>query len=171
MNGTRYAQSIIRSAQRRAWPTPVTEPPLFKVLDSDTGIERTEELLLTGSFVWDDDDWLRNHQIGLSYASYNPQTCRFERCLLSYENYKVLTELQLEGKFETPFYVTWSLGELYYREQLAANQTTPGKRPTLPEWAYTVHPTPLERQALERWLESHSLQLKVLQGGKTDSST
>lgn len=168
MNQTRYTQSLMRSVERRAWPTPVTEPPHFKILDTDSGQEQTEELLLVGSFVCDEEEWLRNHQIDLSYASYNPQTCRFERCLLSFENYKVLVELQLTGQFETAFYVTWSLGELYYRELLAANETMPGKRPTLPEWAYTVHPTSLERQALLRWQESHAIQLKVLRGGQAN---
>ena len=127
-----------------------------------------EELVITGWFSCDQEEWLRNHQVGLDYARYNPNSGHFEVCLLSRNNYEHLRELQLKGEFPTPYYLTYSLGEVIYQSLQEKEQWQQVKRPVLPEWSYLVAPTAETRRELERWLEIHSPRLQILRGGKSD---
>ena len=148
------------------WSRPIQGPPLSEPGRDGSGTLEPEALVITGEFYCDSEDWLRGHQIDLSFASFNPRTGCIERCLVSKENYDTLRELQLQGKFETRFYLTYSLGEVYYQEQLQAGALQDDKRPSLPQWAYVMHPTPEARQNLEGWVSAHTVRLRVLKGGQ-----
>jgi len=140
-------------ARLYAFSRPVSQPPLIELGFDAQGQPRTESLLLTGWFECAEEHWLRHHQLDLTYAQFNAKTQRFETCLVSLENFEVLQDLQLHGRFETPFYLTYSLGHLHFLE----SQPLPGRadapRPILPEWAYLLPPTPEARARLEAWLE------------------
>ena len=163
---TMIRKRILHSRHQRLWSQPVQGPPLSEPGCVGNGMLEPEALLITGEFFCESEEWLHSHQIDLSFASYNPRTGCFERCLVSEENHTILRELQLQGQFETRFYLTYSLGEVYYREQLQAGALQDGKRPSLPQWAYVMHPTPEARQNLEGWVSAHTVRLKVLKGGQ-----
>lgn len=139
-------------ARLYAFSRPVSQPPLIELGFEEDGRCRSEALLITGWFQCAEEHWLRHHQIDLTYAQFNETTQRFEFCLVSLENFETLQDLQLHGQFETPFYLTWSLGQLHFLE----TQRLPGRvdapRPTLPEWAYLLPPTPEPRERLNQWL-------------------
>lgn len=107
-----------RSTSIWCYSNSVRQPPELITRYDENGDARTEDLLITGWFACDEDAWLANHQVGLSYACYNFRTAHFERCLLSEDNHRVLRELQLKGQFETPFYLSYSLRHLYHLELL-----------------------------------------------------
>ena len=148
------------------YSNPVKEPPRLVTGYDENGDARTEELLITGWFACDEEAWLENHQVDLSYACYNFRNAHFELCLLSEDNHRVLCELQLKGQFETPFYLTYSLGHLYHLELLQKQGKVDGERPILPLWSYLVSPHDQTRRQLERWLETHIPSLMVLPGGR-----
>jgi len=145
----------------------VKSPPQLITGYDENGVERSEDLLVTGWFACDEEAWLQNHQIDLTYAYYHFRTSHFELCLLSLDNYRVLCDLQLKGLFETPFYLTWSLGHLYHLELLQKQGKEDGERPILPLWSYLASPNDETRQALERWREVHTPALTVVQGGRS----
>lgn len=150
-----------------AYSKPVSDPPKSVSGYDETGVPIGEELLLVGWFMCRDRDWLKSHQIDLSQGYYHPRRARFERCLVSLENYLVLRDLQLRGDFQTPFYLTYSLGELCHQELLKTSHIS--TRPILPEWAYLVHPELENRQRLSLWQEKRRGRLRLVEGAISSS--
>lgn len=140
-------------ARLYAYSRPISQPPHIALGFDEQGRARTESLLLTGWFECAEEHWLRHHQLDLTYAQYNARTQRFECCLVSLENFEILQDLQLHGRFETPYYLTYSLGQLHFLETQPLPGRTDAPRPLLPEWAYLLSPTPEARKRLNAWLE------------------
>lgn len=156
-----------RNSRIWAYSKPVSDPPKSVSAYDEEGNPIGEELLLVGWFLCRDRDWLKSHQIDISYGYYHPRRARFECCLVSLENYQVLRDLQLKGDFQMPFYLTYSLGELCHQEQLKTSHIS--TRPILPEWAYLVHPDPKNRQKLSLWQERRRGRLRLVEGAISSS--
>jgi len=149
------------SSRRTVWDyaKPVNSPPNHVHRYDATGQPIGEDLLIVGWFSCDEIDWLTAHQIDTSYAWCDASRARFEGCLVSLHNYHTLRDLQLQGEFTTPFYLTYSLGELCYQAQLKQGESA---RPILPEWAYLVQPNDESRRELLRWQEQRRRHLRLL---------
>ena len=115
---------------------PVDGPPVKRYLDGNGGsIE--EECSQVGwcDLPADRDQYLSDLGVDLTYAEYDPDTMRWERCLFSEGVADLLEDLHAEGDFPYAFESGPSQGELEWLEAAARGAT---ERPELPLYKYLV---------------------------------
>ena len=123
----------------------VTGPPMKTFISNDG--ERVQEPLVLIAWVDSPEEqrqYLSDHGVDLTYAHFDPDTLRWECCLMSEGVAELLEDLYEEDDFPYLFEAGPSQGELEWLEAQARGDT---ERPELPLSAYLQ---PADPQRLAR---------------------
>lgn len=125
-------------------------PPILRYRNNE-GDWVEESQVLVGWIQAPEDRrrYLTDHGIDLRYASFDPDTLRWECCLFSEEVADMLIELIQESDFPFAFEARPSWAELDWRLRQARGES---ERPEQPLWMYV---TEASEEVLEAW-RNHS---------------
>jgi len=109
----------------------VNQPPTADFIRNEGGLVK-EDLVYVATIdaPVEKRQYLIDHGVDLTWAEYDLDTLRWERCLLSEGVADLLEELHAEGSFPYPFQAVPSQGELEWIEAQVRGET---KRPKLPQ--------------------------------------